>query len=71
MRARSGRRMAWISSPGVYASAWTLNVQYDPRIHVMNSFDVQIVFSQRRYPSLLEAICISDEILSQEWEINK
>ena len=70
MSARSGERIATISKYAV-GGDWKLYVSYHPRIDDRVPSDVNIIFSERRYPTLAEAVDKCDEILGQEWQMTQ
>jgi hypothetical protein len=70
MSARSGERIATISKYAV-GGDWKLYVSYHPRIDGGVPSDVSIIFSERRYPTLADAVEKCNEILNQEWGMKK
>jgi hypothetical protein len=70
MWARSGKRIATMSKYAV-GGDWKLYVSYHPRIDDRVPSDVNIIFSERRYPTLAEAVDKCDEILGQEWQMTQ
>ena len=70
MKTKYGNRKAWMyKQPS--GDRWILYVSYDPRIDARMPEDAAIVFSDRSYPSLASAMGKCEEILIQEWEMNK